>query len=301
MPAVEVSELVVRYRDVVAVAGISFAAEPGEVLAVLGPNGAGKTSTIETMEGYRRPDGGRVRVLGLDPVADGRSLRQRIGVMLQSGGMYPGMTPRDAVRLFASYYHAPAAPDSVLERVGIDNAVATRAWRKLSGGEQQRVSLALALLPKPEVAFLDEPTAGIDPGGRLVIRRVVRELRDEGACVVLTTHDLEEAEKVADRVVIIDRGKVAAEGTPAELMAGGGDEILFGGPPGLDVAALGARLGATVDEVRAGEYSVAGTSTPERVAALTAWLAEHGTALSDLRTTRKSLEDVFLRLTETRE
>jgi ABC-2 type transport system ATP-binding protein len=296
--AVAVSDLVVRYGDVVAVDGVSFSADAGEVVAVLGPNGAGKTSTIETLEGYRRPTSGSVRVLGLDPVRDGAALKPRIGVMLQRGGVYPGMHAVDAARLFASYYDAPADPMETLARVGLEGRVAKTPWRALSGGEQQRVSLALALLPKPEVAFLDEPTAGIDPGGRRVIRDVVRSLRDDGVCVLLTTHDLEEAEKTADRIVIIDRGRVVAEGTPSTLMQGTGTDIRFGASPGLDVAALATRLEAPVVEERPGDYRVEAEPTPTTVAALTAWLAERGEPLADLRAGRQSLEDVFLRLTQ---
>jgi ABC-2 type transport system ATP-binding protein len=295
--AVAVSDLVVRYGDVIAVDGISFRAAAGEVLAVLGPNGAGKTSTIETLEGLRRPASGTVRILGLDPVAQGKQLKPRIGVMLQSGGVYPGMTARDVIRLFAAYYDDPADPDATLERVGLTGRVATTPWRTLSGGEQQRVSLALALLPRPAVAFLDEPTAGIDPAGRLVIRDVIRSLRDDGVCVVLTTHDLEEAERVSDRVVIVDRGKVVAEGTPAQLMSSTGGELRFGSAPGLDVTTLAAHVDAAVHEERPGEYIVAADPTPARVAAVTAWLAERDVPLADLRAGRQSLEDVFLRLT----
>ncbi|HEX7167657.1 MAG TPA: ABC transporter ATP-binding protein, partial [Acidimicrobiales bacterium] len=183
-------------------------------------------------------------------------------------------------------------------RVGIEGAVEKTPWRRLSGGEQQRVSLALALVGRPEVAFLDEPTAGIDPAGRLAIREVVRGLRDEGVCVVLTTHDLEEAERVADRVVIVDHGKVVADGSPAELTAaGGGDELRFRAVAGLPTSDVAAAVGAAVTEERPGEYVVAAAATPDRVAALTQWLAERGVALGDLRAGRQSLEDVFLRLT----
>jgi ABC-2 type transport system ATP-binding protein len=300
VPAVAVSDLVVRYGDVVAVDGVSFTADAGEILAILGPNGAGKTSTIETVEGYLRPTSGSVRVLGLDPVGDGAALKPQIGVMLQRGGVYPGMHALDAVRLFASYYDHPADPIETLKRVGIEGRVAKTPWRALSGGEQQRISLALALLPEPKVAFLDEPTAGIDPTGRRVIREVVRSLRDEGVCVLLTTHDLEDAERTADRIVIIDHGRIVAEGTPASLVQGGGEEIRFGATPGLDLVDLGDRLGATVREPSPGEYVVFAPSTPDRVAALTAWLAEQGVPLADLRAGRQSLEDVFLRLTDGR-
>ena len=296
-PAVSVSGLVVRYGSLVAVDGVSFSAEAGEVLALLGPNGAGKTSTVEILEGYRRPDGGSVRVLGLDPVADRRRLTPRIGVMLQRGGVYPGIRPLEALRLFAAFYPDPLDPAELLDRVGL-GGVARSTWRSLSGGEQQRLSLALAVVGRPEVAFLDEPTAGVDPGGRRVVRQVVRELAGGGAAVVLTTHELEEAERVADRVVIIDRGRVVAAGTPAELTsAGPGDEIRFGAPSGLDARGLAAAIGATVTEVTPGEYRVASAPTPATVAALTAWLADHDLALADLRAGRQTLEDVFLRLT----
>jgi ABC-2 type transport system ATP-binding protein len=286
-----------RYGDRTAVDELSFAAEPGEVLTVLGPNGAGKTTTVETLEGYRRPTGGTVRVLGMDPIAEGRQVVARIGVMLQQGGVYPGMTPRRALRLFAGYYAEPVPPDELVERLGLADAANT-PWRRLSGGEQRRLAMALALVGRPEVAFLDEPTAGVDPQGRLAIRAEVRRLRDEGACVVLTTHELEEAERVADRVVIIDRGRVVAEGSPADLMrAGGGSDIRFGAPPGLDTVGLAAAVGAPVAEEQPGEYRVDGDASPGRVAALTGWLAEHDLPLADLRAGRQRLEDVFLRLT----
>jgi ABC-2 type transport system ATP-binding protein len=287
----------VRYGQVTAVDGLSFSAEAGEVLALLGPNGAGKTTTVETLEGYRHPDGGHVRVLGLDPRSDRRTVLPRIGVMLQRGGVYPTMGPAAALRLFASYYAEPAEPDALLERIGL-RPVARTPWRRLSGGEQQRLSLALALVGRPDVAFLDEPTAGVDPQGRIAIRAEVRRLRDEGVCVVLTTHELDEAERVADRVVIVDRGRVVASGTPAELMqSGAGRDIRFGAPAGLDTAALAAAVGAPVVEEAPGEYRVDGEATPGRVAALTRWLAEQGLPLADLRAGRQTLEDVFLRLT----
>lgn len=287
----------IRYGDRVAVDGLSFTAEPGRITALLGPNGAGKTSTVETLEGYRRPDGGSVRVLGLDPVADHRRLVPHIGVMLQDGGVATGMRPAEALHLTAAYYDDPADPDELLELVGLtDHRRST--WRSLSGGEKQRLSLALALVGRPRVAFLDEPTAGVDPAGRLVIRSIIDDLRARGVAVLLTTHDLDEAERLADRVLIIDRGRLLADGTPTELMrASAGDDVHFGAPPALDVDALGARVGATVTETSPGEYVVAAASTPTLVAAITAWLAEHDLPLADLRAGRQSLEDVFLRLT----
>jgi len=296
-PAIEVTDLTIRYGDRIAVNSLSFQAMPGQITALLGPNGAGKTSTVETLEGYRRPTSGSVRVLGLDPVADHRQLVARIGVMLQSGGVATGMRPAEALHLFASYYDTPLDPDELLDLVGLSDHRSS-PWRSMSGGEQQRLSLALALIGQPEVAFLDEPTAGIDPNGRQVLRRVIAELRDRGAAVLLTTHDLEEAEKLADHVVIIDHGVVLADGTPTELMrASQGDDVRFGAPAGLDLISLGARIGAVVTEVSPGEYVVAAAATPTMVAAITAWLAESDLPLADLRAGRQRLEDVFLRLT----
>ncbi|HZQ28403.1 MAG TPA: ABC transporter ATP-binding protein [Acidimicrobiales bacterium] len=294
MPALEVHELVVRYGGVVAVDRLSFTAEPGEVLALLGPNGAGKTTTVETLEGYRRPSSGSVRVLGVPP----RDAIPKMGVMLQRGGVYPVMNARDALRLFAAYYRDdPADPEELLDLVGLRDVAGT-PWRRLSGGEQQRLSLALALVGRPLVAFLDEPTAGVDPHGRLQIRSVVRGLRDAGVCVLLTTHELEEAERLADRVLIIDRGRLVASGTPDELMrAGGAEQIRFGAPPGIDTGGLAAVLECSVVEARPGEYLVEVAPTPANVAALTAWLAERNLPLADLRAGRQTLEDVFLRLT----
>ena len=297
MPAIEVHELVVRYGSLVAVDRLSFVASEGELVALLGPNGAGKTSTVEALEGYRRPADGSVRVLGLDPVREHASLTSRIGVMLQSGGVYPGIRPLEVLRLFAAFYDDPLDPDEVLSMVGL-SSVASTVWRRLSGGEQQRLSLGLALIGRPAVAFLDEPTAGIDPAGRQVVRSLVRQLRDSGVCVLLTTHDLEDAERLADRVLIIDHGRLVASGTPAELMtATAGEDIRFGAPSGLDVASLGARVGAVVEETTPGEYRVAAAASPAAVAALTAWLAENDLPLADLRAGRQTLEDVFLRLT----
>ncbi|MGH9102702.1 MAG: ABC transporter ATP-binding protein [Acidimicrobiales bacterium] len=297
MPALQLDDLVVRYGERVAVQGLSLSAEAGTVLSILGPNGAGKTTTVETLEGYRRPTAGRVRVLGLDPIAQHRALAPRIGVMLQDGGVYVRMSPRQALRLFAAYYERPLDPEGLIEQLGLDG-VATTPWRRLSGGERQRLSLALALVGRPEVVFLDEPTAGVDPSGRLTIRQVVRDLARGGACVVLTTHELEEAQRLADDIAIIDHGRLVASGTPGELMsAAGGRQIRFGAPTGLDLADLAAAMAVPVTEEQPGEYVVDAAPTPERVAALTAWLAEHNLPIADLRAGRASLEDVFLRHT----
>ena len=330
-PAVECRDLVVRYGARTAVDGVSFVAQHGEVLCILGPNGAGKTSTVECVEGYRRPASGTIRVLGLDPVADHRALAARIGVMLQRGGVYPMLGPARALRLFASYYDDPEDPEALLDVVEL-RAVADTPWRHLSGGEQARLSLALALVGRPEVLVLDEPTAGVDPEGRLAVREVIAGLRDRGACVILTTHELAEAERLADRVLMLTAGTVAAEGTPGSLMGApdavrGGvreavREMAFGAAPGLELelealeAAIGA--GARVTEVLPGRYRVevtvraAGTPatgtpatgtpatgtpagpTPSALAASVAtWLAGQGIDFSDLRVGR-SLEEAYL-------
>ena len=297
MPAVEVSDLRIDYGSTRAVDGLSFSAGAGEVTVLLGPNGAGKTSTVEALEGYRRPTSGSVRVLDLDPLADHRSLAPSMGVMLQAGGVYSGIRPLEALRLHAAFYAEPDDPHALLDRVGLGD-LRRSTWRQMSGGEQQRLSLALALVGRPLVAFLDEPTAGVDVRGRQLVRSVVRELADDGACVVLTTHDLAEAERIADRVVIVDHGRLVAEGTPAELVtAGQGHEILFGAPTGIDTADLALALGGAVVETRPGEYRAEIEATPAHVASLTAWLARHDLPLADLRAGRQNLEDVFLRLT----
>jgi ABC-2 type transport system ATP-binding protein len=299
MSAIEVEGLTVAYRDVVAVDDLSFRAEAGEVTCVLGPNGAGKTSTVESLEGLRRPALGRVSVIGLDPRRDHRSLVERIGVMLQEGGVHPGVRTLEALRHAAALYARSLDPVDLLERLGL-GGLERRTYRQLSGGEQRRLALALALVGRPQVAFLDEPTTGVDPAGRQVIRRVIGDLRDEGVTVLLTTHDIDEAERVADRVVIIDRARLVAEGPLEEIMRGpaAGESVRFAAPPGIDTEALSARLdGAAVAETGPGEYEVEAAPTPATVAAITAWLAERDLPLGDLRAGRQRLEDVFLRLT----
>ena len=296
--AIEVAGLGVRYGDVTAVDGIDLTGRGGEVLALLGRNGAGKTSTVETLEGYRRRSAGSVRVLGLDPgvPAQSRTLAGRIGVMLQRGGVYPGMGAGEAVRLFASYYDDPEEPSGLLQRLGLAE-VSRTPWRRLSGGEQQRLSLALALVGRPQVAFLDEPTAGVDPQGRMAIRSEIGRLRDEGVCVLLTTHELEEAERVADRIVIIERGRVVASGTLPQLTRSGSAGLRFDAPGDLDTAGLAAAIGRRIEERSPGSYAVDGDSSPALTAALAAWMAERELPLTGLRTGHETLEEVFLRLT----
>jgi ABC-2 type transport system ATP-binding protein len=300
LEAIRVVGLEKRYGDTVAVAGLDFEVERGEVFGLLGPNGAGKTTTVEILEGYRRPDVGSVRVLGLDPVADGTSLRPRIGVMLQEGGLYPGLRPRELLALFAAYYEEPDDPDALLDLVGLRDSVRTYV-RRLSGGQAQRLSLACALVGRPEVLFLDEPTAGMDPHARATTWQLVRDLRERGTTILLTTHAMDEAEQLCDRVAIIADGRLAAIGSPAEITAGSGDgELRFSADGDLDPAALAAALGVAPEELAlegAGEWVVHAPGTPKLIAELACHLRDHGVLLCALHSGRRSLEEVFLALT----
>jgi ABC-2 type transport system ATP-binding protein len=293
--AVEVSGLTVRYGDLVAVNGVSFTAEAGSITAVLGPNGAGKTSTIEVCEGYRAASSGTVRVLGLDPATQQRQLGERIGVMLQEGGVYPSARVLDTVRHYCTLYGKGLDAATLVEQVGLSSR-AKATWRRLSGGEQQRLSLALAMAAKPEVAFLDEPTSGVDVNGRDTIRTIVRDLAATGCAVVLATHELDEAERLADRVIIFDGGQVIADGTLDELRKGH-DEIRFRSDPNLDLQALAVSIGMVASQVGPDEYVIDAPPHPRLIAQLTAWLAEQGHPLTDLRAGAQRLEDVFRRLT----
>ncbi|MQA76975.1 MAG: ATP-binding cassette domain-containing protein [Streptosporangiales bacterium] len=300
-PAVEVDDLTKRYGEHTAVDGVGLTVRRGSVTAVLGPNGAGKTTTVECCEGFRRPDAGTVRVLGLDPLADGRALRPRIGVMLQAGGVYPAARPRELLRTVARCHARPHDPDALLELLGLTR-VARTPYRRLSGGEQQRLGLALALVGRPEVAFLDEPTAGLDPQARHATWDVIAGLRDAGASVLLTTHYLEEAERLADDVVIIDRGRVLASGAPDQLTGSPDDRLSFRAPGGLDTTDLLATLpaGTTVTEAPSGHYLLhrtAGPVDPATLAAVTSWCAKRNVLAADLGVERRTLEDVFLELT----
>lgn len=301
-PLVRVRGLVVRYGSVEAVAGVDLDAHAGAVLALLGPNGAGKTSIVEACEGYRRPASGSVEVLGLDPITERRALAPRIGVMLQSGGIYPTMRPLDAIRLWSGLFADPLDGDELLDRLDL-RRVARTPFRRLSGGEQQRLKLALALIGRPEVAFLDEPSAGVDPIGRAVVRQVVADLAEGGVAVVLTTHDLEEAEQLADWIVIVDHGRVVASGSPSDLRSlGAGRTLRFSAAPGLDVVGLTEHLGHPVAEERPGHYVLSalpegGPVDSSTVAELATWLAERGEILGDVQLGQQRLEEVFLRLT----
>ena len=295
MPPVVVEGLTIRYGDLIAVRDVSFSAAAGSVTAVLGPNGAGKTSTIEACEGYVRPTTGTVRVLGLDPAAEQVRLSERMGVMLQDGGLTPSARVRDTVRHYCRLYGRGADADALIEEVGLAER-ARSTWRRLSGGERQRLSLALALAARPEVAFLDEPTSGVDVHGRDTIRSIVRNLAAEGCAVILATHELDEAERIADRVVIFDQGEVIADGTLAELRRGH-DEIRFHSSPDIDLRAMAEAIGFVVSRVGADEYVVDAPPHPRLMATLAGWLGDHGHPLHDVRGGAQRLEDVFRRLT----
>jgi len=293
--AVEIRDLVKRYGRKTAVDGLTLTCRSGEVTAILGPNGAGKTTTIEICEGFRRPDGGLVRVLGRDPADP--SLKARVGVMLQAGGVPPAVRAGEWLRVLSRFYAHPLPPDDLLELLGLREHART-PFRRLSGGQQQRLSLAAAVIGRPELVFLDEPTAGLDPQARHACWNVITGLRDAGVSVVLTTHQMDEAERLADHVVIIDRGRVVAEGTPAEL-TGAERQLRFRARPGLNLDELLTALppGSTAKESPAGHYIIEGQVGPQLLATVTAWCAAEGVTTEDLRSERSTLEAVFLELT----
>jgi ABC-2 type transport system ATP-binding protein len=288
-----------RYGATTAVSGLDLEVQPAEVLALLGPNGAGKTTTVEMCEGFLRPDNGSIEVLGLDPFVDNARLRARIGVMLQGGGGYPAARAGEMLELVASYAANPLDPKWLLDTLGLTEAART-TYRRLSGGQQQRLALACALVGRPELVFLDEPTAGMDAHARLVVWELIDALRRDGVTIVLTTHQLKEAEELADRLVIIDHGVAVAEGTPAELMRSGAeDQLRFTAPRKLDLVLL---ISALPEDYRAaeimpGEYLVEGHIDPQVLATVTAWCARLNVLATDMRVEQRSLEDVFLELT----
>ena len=291
--------LVKQYRHTVAVDGLTLTAARGEVTSLLGPNGAGKTNTIEICEGYRQADGGTVQVLGLDPARDARALRPRVGVMLQAGGVPPAVPAGEYLRLLSRFHAHPLDPTELLARVGL-TAVARTPYKRLSGGQQQRLSLAAAVIGRPELVFLDEPTAGMDPQARHATWDLIREMRASGATIILTTHYMEEAERLSDQVAIIDHGQLVAAGTPAELCGGAG-QLRFRAETGLDTDGLLSALpdGSLAKESPAGHYiiEVPDGISPQLLASVTAWCAEHGVLPTSLRIESRTLEDVFLELT----
>ncbi|MGH2919093.1 MAG: ABC transporter ATP-binding protein [Solirubrobacteraceae bacterium] len=277
-PAILVRDLHKSYGDVHAVAGIDFEVARGEVFGLLGPNGAGKTTTVEVLEGYRERTRGIVSVLGYDPSSRPRALRERVGIVLQSSGTYRHLTARELVSHWAGFYPAPRDIDEVLDLAGLRECQDVRA-RKLSGGQARRLDFALALVGDPELIFLDEPTTGFDPGARRTAWETIRSLRSLGKTILLTTHYIEEAHRLADRVAVMRRGEIVASGTPAELIA---------------------RAPSTVIRFRRdGEEVVIQTEEPTRVLYdLTGRALQNGHDLEGLEVHRPTLEDVYLALTE---
>lgn len=299
MAMIEVAGLTKSYGDKQVVRGVDFEVAEGEIFGILGPNGAGKTTTVEICEGFQHADEGQVSVLGLDPWHDNDRLRTRIGVMLQGGGAYPGARAEEMLRLCAAYSADPIDPEWLLDALGLTSAART-PFRRLSGGQQQRLSLACAIVGRPELVFLDEPTAGLDAQARLVVWEIIDRLRGDGVSVLLTTHLMDEAEELADHVVIIDHGSVVADGTPAELTSRGAEnELRFTAPRGLDMTMLELALPEDYrcTEPVPGNYLVSGDVTPQVLATVTAWCAKINVLATDLRVETRSLEDVFLDLT----
>ena len=302
-PAIEISGLVKRYGSRTVLDGIDLTVRPGELVALLGPNGAGKTTTVEIVEGYRRADGGSVRVLGADPWTGGSALKARVGLMLQGGGLDPRTTPSDVLRLYASFHVGGRDPRSLLATVGLADVARTRV-RRLSGGERQRLALALALVGDPELVILDEPTAGMDVEAKRTTRELIAGLRAEGRAILLTTHDLVDVERLADRVAILDRGRIVAHGSPAELTSGGAGDLRFRLTVPLEDAGrddLSRVLGAAVQpdpEGGPGRYRVAGVGAePGHVVTLASWCAAHDLVIAELRAGSATLEERYLELT----
>ena len=314
-PAVAVRGLVKTYDGRHVVDGLSLEVDRGEILGLLGPNGAGKTTTVEILEGYRRPDGGSVRVLDLDPVRDARALRPRVGIMLQQGGLPPQVRAGEIMRLYAAFFRDPEDPMALLGRVGLADQ-ARRRVKVLSGGERQRLALALARIGRPEGALLDEPTAGMDPQAKAATREVVADLRDRGAAVVLTTHELADLERLADRIAIVRRGRLVALGTPAEIVAGVRRRLRFRVAGVLSAAGRaelagvlsaaadgadrgdGAGVRPTVEEDGpGGAYRLEDLEpSPRVVAALADWCRGRDLLLTDMRAAGGTLEERFLEL-----
>ncbi len=300
-PVIQVRGLRKSYADHEVVAGIDLEVREGEIVAFLGPNGAGKTTTVEILEGYRARNAGEVNVLGEDPAAADRGWRSRIGLVLQSCTMPAELTVRELLSLYAGYYPHPRPVEATIELVGLTEAPDART-KALSGGQQRRLDVALALIGDPELVFLDEPTTGFDPSARHHAWEVIGNLRDLGKTIFLTTHYMDEAQALADRVAVIAAGRIVAEGTPDTL--GGRDkaasDISFGLPAGVELAQLPAELAARA-QLRDGHIHLADVHPARTLHVLAGWALEHGHDLGDLTVGRPTLEDVYLRLTEGQE
>jgi ABC-2 type transport system ATP-binding protein len=290
--AVEITQLRVAFGDVLAVEDVTLRVDYGEVVTLLGPNGAGKTTTVETLLGLRSPTSGTVRLGGLDPVRDHREVVARTGALLQRGGVWSPMSPAQVLRLTASYYDAPRDTGHLLEQLDLARAAST-PWRRLSGGEQQRTLLALSLVGRPRILVLDEPTSSVDPEGRQVIRDLIASERGRGCALLITTHELNEAERLSDRLCILNAGHVVAQGTLEELA--GEPEIIVETSAPVPVSRLAAIVGGPVVAEGPTVLRCAVAPSPLRMAAITDFLASEGVALVSLRT-RASLEERYLEL-----
>jgi ABC-2 type transport system ATP-binding protein len=296
--AVTVHELHKSYGDFDAVRGISFEIAPGEIFGFLGPNGAGKSTTIEILEGYRSRTGGDAWVLGTDPAKPTRAWRDRIGLVLQESELEPTLTVRETIRMFAGFYSKPRPVDDVIALVGLEDKADARVGG-LSGGQKRRADVAVALIGDPDLVFLDEPTTGFDPTARRDAWNMIEGLKSLGKTVFLTTHYMDEAQHLADRVVIIARGKVVAEGKPDELGAAGhagATVVCFRLPSGYKSDQIGAEVDAKV-EVSGGVASFEADRPQRALYRLTGWAEREGIELEDIEVRRPSLEDVFLQLT----
>jgi ABC-2 type transport system ATP-binding protein len=278
--------------------GLSLEVARGEVFALLGPNGAGKTTTIEILEGYRAPDRGSAKVFGLDPAHDRAGLMRRTGLMLQQGGIYPAIRVREVLRLFARFYRDPIDPEQLIADMGLEEVADTR-YRLLSGGQQQRLSMALALIGRPELVFLDEPTAGMDPQARRATWDIVRSLKSGGVTVMLTTHFMNEAEELADRVAIIDRGRLVALDAPATLRLTGPTTRVVVSLRGAEASLFSTLPSANgVHEERTGRWVIETGDVSALLVELTTRLRDAGIVPDEIRVGGETLEDVFLRLTD---
>jgi ABC-2 type transport system ATP-binding protein len=295
--AVAITGLRKTYQGTNAVDDLSFQINQGEIFALLGPNGAGKTTTLEILEGYRHRDAGDVRVLGFDPQHEADSIKPLIGVMLQSGGIYPTVTPFELLDLLSNFYPNSRKPADLLDLVGLTDSASTR-FRQLSGGQQRRLALAAAIVGRPKLLFLDEPTSAMDPQARRVTWDLIEEQRSQGTTIILTTHFMEEAERLADRVAIIDHGKLLALEEPSALRRNGGSTVRFTGPAGISVSDLASLpAAAAVRQLEAGQYVIETDEPIVMLDELTSWARQNGILLDDLRAGHETLEDVFLRLT----
>lgn len=297
--SVSITDLVIRYGDRTAVDGLSMQAPTAAVTALVGPNGAGKTSTVEACVGLRRPASGSIELLGTSVPGTPREMSQlhsRVGVMLQDGGLYATARPLPMLQHIASLYPNPEAPEVLLEAVGIDPSTRT-PLRRMSGGEQRRVAAAAALIGRPELVFLDEPTTGLDPIARRAFHDLLGTYVADGLSVVLTTHLMDDVERLADRVVVVAAGRVVRAGTVEDL-TGAEDSMRFQGPMHLDTADLLAALPdqARVEETTPGHYRVSGSLDPLALSTVTAWCGQHRVATRDIRLGRPSLEDAVVDL-----